>query len=371
MDMSTEQKVIRAKVGLLEPGKQLGKRRRACKVMGYSRDSFYRFKELYEMGGEAALTELSRRGPRPANRVSSGGRERGTPAIEQTTWGQVRVANELLKKGVRVSPAGVRCIWQRHDLEVAKKRLRALEAKVAQEGILLTEAQVAALEKAKLEKESHGEFESEHPGYCGAQDLPSPSGLSKACGRVYRADVYRHVLEGRLREAVHREDADHGGRPAQRPRGAVLRRARACAVLRMLTRPRHRVLRQSRAPPLRAVPRRRGHRAHAHQGQGTRRPTASVTGSTRASSLSSRRGFRLVRADSPAGTLATARPLRTLRGDRPGSRAARAAGARLIRFPPGRATPRGSGIRAGARARGASPLERPQARETRRGHHRR
>ena len=109
--MTTEQKIIRAKVGLLELAEQLGNVSQACKMMGYSR-----------------------------------------------------------------------------------------EAKSAQEGLVLTEAQLVALEKAKTEKEAHGEFESEHPGYCGAQDRFYVGNL-KGVGRVYQEtfiDTYSKVACAKL-----------------------------------------------------------------------------------------------------------------------------------------------------------------------------
>jgi len=194
--MTTDQKIIKNKLGLLNLAQTLGSVAEACRVIGYSRDSFYRFKELYETGGELALQEISRRKPNIKNRVDEQIENAVVAfALDKPAYGQLRVSNELKKQALSVSPATVRNIWIRHDLETFKKRLNALQAKIAQEQFILTEDQVKALERAKDEKEAHGEIETEHPGYLGAQDTYYV-GTIKGIGRIYQQtfiDTYTKV----------------------------------------------------------------------------------------------------------------------------------------------------------------------------------
>jgi hypothetical protein len=183
--MTTDQKIIKNKLGLLNLAEMLGNVYQACRVMGYSRDSFYRFKELYDTGGELALQEISRKKPILKNRVEEQVEKAVVNfATEKPAYGQLRVSNELKKQGIFVSPGGIRSIWLRHQLETFRKRLKALETKMAQDNLILSEEQLRALEKSKAEKEASGEIETHHPGYLGSQDTYYV-GTLKGVGRIY------------------------------------------------------------------------------------------------------------------------------------------------------------------------------------------
>ena len=204
--MTTAEKIIKNKMGLIKLAEQLGNVSQACKVIGYSRDSFYRFKELYEEQGEEGLRELSRRKPNPKNRVDPAIEEAVLAiALENPALGQLRVSNRLKQEGIFVSPGGVRSIWLRHGLETFKKRLKALEEKAAAENLVLTEAQLQAMEKAKEQREAYGEIETEHHGYLGAQDTYYV-GTIKGIGRIYQQtfiDTYTKIGFAKLYTSKH------------------------------------------------------------------------------------------------------------------------------------------------------------------------
>jgi len=199
--LHTDNKIIKHKTGLLNLAEELGNVSKACQVMGYSRDTFYRYKAAVDEGGVEALFERTRRKPNLANRVDLATEEAVIKfATDFPAYGQARTSNELRKIGVFVSPSGVRSIWLRHSLANFKDRLKALEAKVAQDGLILTEAQVQALEKKKLDDEATGEIETAHPGYLGSQDT-FYVGTLKGVGRVYQQtyiDTYSKVAHAKL-----------------------------------------------------------------------------------------------------------------------------------------------------------------------------
>ncbi len=199
--LHTTNPIIKHKAGLLNLAEELGNVSKACKIMGFSRDTFYRYQELAQDGGVEALIDRSKRKPNVKNRVDEAIEKAVLDyAINQPAHGQHRTSNELRKQGIFVSGSGVRSIWVRHGVENFKKRLQALEAKVAAEGILLTDSQIAALERKKLDDEACGEIETHHPGYLGSQDTFYVGNL-KGVGRIYQqtfVDTYSKVAFAKL-----------------------------------------------------------------------------------------------------------------------------------------------------------------------------
>jgi transposase InsO family protein len=200
--MTTQEKLVKRKLNILDLAEYLKNVSEACKVSGVSRQHFYDIKKAYDEHGLEGLREKSRRKPCMKNRVAP---EIEDAVVKKTydypAYGQVRLSNELRKEGVLISSGGVRSIWQRHNLETFKKRLRALEEKAAQEGIVYTEAQLQALESAKRERESNpDEIETQHPGYLISQDT-FYVGYLKGVGRIYQQtviDTYASVAFAKL-----------------------------------------------------------------------------------------------------------------------------------------------------------------------------
>ena len=194
--MTQQQYIIKRKLNIVELSEQLGNISEACRRLGISRQHYYDIKSALEEEGVEGLLEKARSKPRIGNRVSPAIEERVLSySLEYPTHGQARVANELKKDGIIVSPGGIRSIWLRHGLEKRGLRLKRLEKWAAEEGTILTENQVRALETAKEEKGEHGEIESYHPGFLLGQDT-FYVGWIKGIGKIYQQtgiDTYCNV----------------------------------------------------------------------------------------------------------------------------------------------------------------------------------
>ena len=187
--MTTEEKVARRKLSLLELAKEMQNVSRACKVMGYSRQQFYEIRRNYQtFGSEGLIDKLPGvKGPHP-NRVSE---EIETSILQHClkhpTHGPVRVAQELALQGVQVSSGGVRGVWSRHDLLTRHDRLLRLEKTVREQQIELDEDQVKLLERFSPEfRERH--IEVHHTGELVAVDTFFV-GTLKGVGKVYLQSV--------------------------------------------------------------------------------------------------------------------------------------------------------------------------------------
>lgn len=199
--LQSNERIVKHKIGLLNLAEELSNVSRACKIMGLSRDTFYRYKAAVENGGLEALVDKNRRKPNLKNRVDEATESAVIAyAVEQPAHGQVRASNELRKQGVFISPSGIRSVWLRNQLACFKDRLRALEEKMAKENMILTESQVQALEKKKDDDLVSGEIETAHPGYLGSQDT-FYVGTLKGVGRIYQqtfVDTYSKIAFAKL-----------------------------------------------------------------------------------------------------------------------------------------------------------------------------
>ena len=183
--MTAHSQSTKRKLSLLQLAEELGNVSKACKIMGYHRDSFYEIRRAFQVGGVAALVD-EKRGPRSAhpNRVAPDVEAKILQhALDYPTHGAERVANELRLADVNVSPSGVRGVWLRHDLETRTKRLLRLEREAQQQTFVLTERQITLLEQHSPDFRCR-HVESSRPGELLNQDT-FHWGTLKGVGKVY------------------------------------------------------------------------------------------------------------------------------------------------------------------------------------------
>jgi transposase InsO family protein len=187
--MTTETKIARRKLSLLQLAAELTNVSKACKIMGYSRQQFYEIRRNYQTYGADGLIDRlpGPKGPHP-NRVDKAIEKAILDySLRHPSHGCLRVAQQLALEGVQVSSGGVRGVWGRHNLMSKHERLLRLEQTVAKRRMKLTDEQIRLLEKFSPEfRERH--IETRHTGDLVAVDTFFV-GTLKGVGRVYLQSV--------------------------------------------------------------------------------------------------------------------------------------------------------------------------------------
>jgi transposase InsO family protein len=183
--MTAVSQSTRRKLSLLQLAAELDNVSKACRIMGYHRDTFYEIRRAFQVNGVSGLIEERRgpRGPHP-NRVGPEIEAKILDyALAQPTHGAQRVANELRLQNVNVSPSGVRSVWLRNDLGTRHKRLLRLEQHSHADTFVLSDAQIALLERHSADFRCR-HVESSRPGELLNQDT-FYWGTLKGVGKVY------------------------------------------------------------------------------------------------------------------------------------------------------------------------------------------
>jgi transposase InsO family protein len=183
--MTAVSQSTRRKLSLLQLAAELDNVSKACRIMGYHRDTFYEIRRAFQVNGVAGLIEERRgpRGPHP-NRVAPDVEEKILAySLACPTHGAQRVANELRMQNVNVSPSGVRGVWLRHEIGTRHKRLLRLEKHSQDDTFILSDDQIALLERHSVDFRCR-HVESSRPGELLNQDTFFWGSL-KGVGKVY------------------------------------------------------------------------------------------------------------------------------------------------------------------------------------------
>jgi len=156
---------VQDKLNLLELVGKTGNVAEACRASGFSRDSYYRFKKLYNSHGVDGLKKSNRKKALLKNRISKKIEAAVIDySLKDTLQSSVSISQSLKEKGITVSSGGVRNIWVRNNMETIQKRFEALERIALIDESELSQEQIKTLIEKKYAYTDKPPLKVRYPG---------------------------------------------------------------------------------------------------------------------------------------------------------------------------------------------------------------